>query len=282
MVRLAARLAECGLGLFGHKVISFNRGVGVRYVVTLFDIATGDLRAVVDAQAITGHRTGATAALAADLMAPIDVSVSAVIGTGSVAGSQLPALQQVRPVEEIRVHSRQPENRAGFMADMAGRLDVRFVDCVSVEEAIEGADIVTLATKSSEPLLFARHLRPGVHINSVGSARPTLSEVDPAAFAKFAKVVCDSVELVFDQSGDAIAAEAEGLFARSQATNLSAILDPVLTRGGDDVTLFKSTGSGLQDIYLAAAILEAADADGAGVVVDDLLALKDFGASRKT
>ena len=271
-----------GLGLFGHKVISFNREIGVRYVVTLFDVATGDMRALIDAEAITGARTGAVSAVAADLLAPQDVSVGAVIGTGSVARTQLPALQAVRPVEEIRVYSRQPENRAGFIAEMSGCLDVRFVDCVSVEEALEGAGIVTLATKSAEPVLFTRHLRPGMHVNSVGSARPNLSEVDPAAFGEFDRVVCDSVDLVFNESGGAIAAEENGLFARSEAADLSAILDPVPTRGVDDITLFKSTGSGLQDLYLTAAILEAAAANRAGRVVEGLLGLKAFGSSGRT
>ncbi len=271
-----------GLGLFGHKVISFNREIGVRYVVTLFDIPTGDLRAVVDAEAITGARTGAVSAIAADMLAPPEVSVGAVIGTGSVARTQLPALQVVRPVEEIRVFSRQPENRAGFIAEMQGVLDVRFVDCASVEEAIEGAGIVTLATKSTEPVLFAEHLRSGIHFNSVGSARPSLSEVDPAVFPAFDRVVCDSVDLVFNESGDAIAAEAQGLFDRTAAVDLSAILESVAARGDDEITLFKSTGSGLQDIYLAAAILVAAEADGAGSAVDGLLGLKAFGARGRT
>lgn len=271
-----------GLGVFGHKVISFNREVGVRYVVTMFDIATGELRAVVDAEAITGARTGATAALAAELLAPKGLTVGAVIGTGSVARTQLPALQGVRPVEEIRVYSRQPENRTGFIAAMTGQVDVRFVDCDSVEKAIESAGIVTLATKSPDPVLFSRHLRPGMHINSVGSARPNLSEVDPEAFAAFDRVVCDSVDLVFNESGDAVAAEEKGLFARSRATDLASILDTAPARHDEDITLFKSTGSGLQDIYLAAAILDKAVADDAGAVVEDLLGLKAFGLGGRT
>lgn len=271
-----------GLGLFGHKVISFNREIGVRYVVTLFDVASGDLRAIVDAEAITGARTGAVSAVAAELLAPSDVDVAAVIGTGSVARTQLPALQEVRPVEEIRVFSRRPENRKGFIAEMRSALDVRFVECDSVDAAIEGAGIVTLATKSPDPVLSARSLSPGIHVNSVGSARPNLSEVEPAAFREFDLVVCDSVELVFNESGDAVAAEEQGLFDRSEALDLSAILDTAAPRGADDVTLFKSTGSGLQDIYLAAAILDAAEAEEAGETVDGMLGLKAFGAGGRT
>lgn len=271
-----------GVGMFGHKVISFNRDHGVRYVVTLFDIASGGIRAVVDAEAITGARTGAVSAVAADLLAPADVKVGAVIGTGSVARTQLPALQAVRPVDEIRVYSRQPDNRTGFIAEMEGLLDVRFVDCASVEEAIEGAGLVTLATKSAEPVLSARHLRPGMHINSVGSARPNLSEVDPAAFAEFDEVVCDSVDLVFTESGDAIAAEGRRLFDRTEATDLAAILEPVPARDDDETTLFKSTGSGLQDVYLAAALLGAVEEDESGVEIPDLLGLKAFRAGGRT
>lgn len=269
-----------GCGFFGHKVISFNKEVGVRYVVTLFDIASGDLRAVIDAETITGARTGATAALAADLMARREVRVGALIGTGSVASTQLPALQHVRPVEEIRVYSRRPQSRARFIAEMRDLLDVRFVNSGSVEEAIQDAHIVTLATNSVDPVLFSRHLQPGMHVNSVGSARSKLAEVDPAAYPDFDRVVCDSVELVFSESGDAIAAEEQNLFVRAQASDLSAILDPIPRRREEDITLFKSTGSGLQDIYLAAAILEAATAEGAGDVVEDLLTLKKLTGGR--
>jgi ornithine cyclodeaminase/alanine dehydrogenase len=271
-----------GLGVFGHKIISFHREVGVRYVITLYSIETGDLLAVVDGEAITGARTGATSALAADLLAPPSIEVGAIVGTGSVARTQLPALQAVRPVRELRVFSRRPENRAGFIAEMQPTLDVRLVDCSGVEEAIEGAGLVTLATKSPDPVLFARHLSSGLHVNSVGSARPNLSEVDPAAFAAFDRVVCDSVDLVFDESGDAIAAEDQGLFARSDASDLAAVLDPPPERRPEEITLFKSTGSGLQDLSLAVAVLDAAAADEAGTVVDELVALKAFGPTGRT
>jgi len=273
---------SAGLGVFGHKVISFHREVGVRYVITLFDIATGDMRAVVDGEAITGARTGATSALAADLLAPSIVATAAVVGTGSVARSQLAALHAVRPVDEIRVFSRRAEHRSGFIAEMQPTLDVPLVDCPALEDALEGAALVTLATKSPDAVIFSRHLAKGMHVNSVGSARPNLSEVDPAAFGVFDRVVCDSVDLVFDESGDAIAAEAQGLFDRADAADLATVLDGGRLRAPDDITLFKSTGTGLQDLALAVAVLDAAEADGAGTVADDLVAVKRFGAGGRT
>ena len=273
-----------GLGVFGHKVISFHGEAGVRYVVTVFDVATGDMRAVVDAEAITAARTGATAALGADLLCAPEIGPAAMIGTGSVARSQLGALQAVRPATEIRVYSRNPANRAGFIAEMQPSLDVPLIDCVDVEEAIAGAGLVTLATKSPTPMLGARHLTPGVHVNSVGSARPNLSELEPDAFAAFDIVVCDSVDLVFGESGDGIEAVSSGAFDPSSALDLAAVVvDPPARREGD-MTLFKSTGNGLQDLALAVAVMEAVEAGHAPPAgsLDDLLTVKRFGATGRT
>jgi alanine dehydrogenase len=271
-----------GLGVFGHKIISFTNDAGVRYVVTLFDIASGEMIAVLDAEAITGARTGATAALAAESMCRPEVSVAAVIGTGSVARSQLTALQAVRPVDEIRVFSRNSRNRAEFIAEMQPRLAARLLDTESVEQAIDDAGLVTLATKSPRPVLGRRHLEPGMHVNSVGSARPNLSEVEPDAFAAFDQVVCDSVDLVFGESGDAIAAVRDGLYDPSRAQNLADIVGAPPPRPSDAVTLFKSTGTGLQDLALSVAILEMVQADEAGAVVDDVLTFKRFTETGRT
>ena len=95
-------------------------------------------------------------------------------------------------------------------------------------------------------------------------------------------MVCDSVDLVFNESGDAIAAEAQSLYDRADAHELAAVLEKNPPRGRDDMTLFKSTGTGLQDLALSVAILGAAAADGAGTVVEGLLAVKRFGPGGRT
>jgi ornithine cyclodeaminase/alanine dehydrogenase-like protein (mu-crystallin family) len=271
-----------GLGVFGHKVISFHRERGVRYVITLFDIESGDLRAVVDAEAITGARTGATAALAADLLCRPAVGVAAIIGTGSVARTQLPALQAVRPADEIRVYSRNPLNRAEFVAEMQPCVETKLVVVDTAEAAYDGAGLVTLATKSPTAVFARSHLEPGMHVSSVGSARPNLSELEPDAFDVFDIVACDSVHLVFAESGDAIAAVESGLFDESKAVDLASLVALPVPRDDHDTTLFKSTGTGLQDLSLALAVLDRAVADGAGTAVDDVLALKAFGPTGRT
>ncbi|MGA7269530.1 MAG: ornithine cyclodeaminase family protein [Acidimicrobiia bacterium] len=272
-----------GLGVFGLKTISMQSGVGVRYAIFVHDLESGALRAVVDAEAITGARTGATAAVAAEHLCRTDIERAAVIGTGSVSRSQVPALQAVRPVEEIRVFSRNPANRSGFIDEMGDLVDARLVDCSTVEEAIEGASLVTLATKAPQPVLGPEHLRPGLHVSSVGAARPNLAELDPDAFDRFDLIVCDSVELVYEQAGDAVAAVERGLDPDRSRTLGSVVagLHPGRT-SPEQLTLFKSTGTGLQDLALAAAILEIADAENLGVEVGETLTVKRFGATGRT
>jgi len=165
---------------------------------------------------------------------------------------------------------------------MQPALQTRLVECSTSEEALEGADLVTLATKSPRPVLGIRQLRPGVHVNSVGSARPNLSEIEPTAFRAFDRVECDSVDLVFTESGDAIAAVAAGLIDPAEAVDLSSALTSGFGREPSDVTLFKSTGTGLQDLALATAVLEMAEADDAGTKVDPFLAIKRFGPTGRT
>ena len=266
-----------GMGVYGHKTINFTKGEGVRYAISLYDLASGELRGILDAEAITSARTGATAAVAAELLAPGRVERAAMIGTGFVARGQVQALQAVRPAEEIRVYSRQRENRLAFVEEFRDKVDARLIACDRLEEAIDGAGLITLAAKSSIPVLSGDALAPGVHVNGVGSARPALSEVDPSAYTMFDLVVCDSVKLVFSESGDAIAAARDHGFQTSRAVGLSEMVaGQVDGRSSDSqLTLFKSTGTGLQDVALAASVLEAAEAEGVGTTFDGL-SLKRF------
>lgn len=272
-----------GMGVFGHKAITLTHGLGVRYAVTVFDLETGALAALLDGDAVTGARTGATAALATELLAPPVVETAAIIGTGSVARTQLPALQEVRPARQIRVFSRRPENRAAFIEELREVVDADLMACATLEEAIEGASLVTLATKSPTPVLPLEAVAPGVHVNSVGSARPDLFELDPRSFSRFDLVVCDSVGLVFSESGDAVVAAAQG-FRVAAAHELA---DLVSGRAGGrseatQATLFKSTGTGVQDLALAATLLGLAEERGVGRWIDDPLSLKQFGPTGRT
>ena len=265
--------------LLGFKVLHRTEGVGMRYTIYVHSLSTGELMGIVDALEITNLRTGAVSAVATDHLAPRDVEVAAIVGTGPVARGQLQAIELVRPASEVRVFARTPENRAAFVAEMSGFVDGRLVESATLEGALEGATLVTLATKASSPVLLAEHLQPGMHVNSVGPASRDRVEIDPAVFAMFDRVVCDAVGLVLDEAGDAFRAIVENGFDPSRAEELSAVVSGRAEGRvrADEITLFKSVGNGAQDLIVASHLLDLAAAAGVGTVVSDVNSIKPVG-----
>jgi ornithine cyclodeaminase/alanine dehydrogenase-like protein (mu-crystallin family) len=270
--------------VLGFKVLHQTRGVGMRYTIYVHRLSTGELTGILDGLEVTNMRTGAVTAVATDLLAPRKVEVAAIVGTGPVARGQLRALEMVRPAAEIRVFARTPENRSAFVTEMSGFTSGRLLSAASLDEAVDEASMVTLATKATAPILLARHLRPGMHVNSVGPASLDRVEVDPAAFGSFDRVVCDSVDLVLGEAGDAQRAVASHGWEATEAVELSHVVTGS-TNGRmseDEITLFKSVGNGAQDLIVAAHLLELAEAGETGSVVPDLNAVKPTGPSSTT
>ncbi|HET8740505.1 MAG TPA: ornithine cyclodeaminase family protein [Acidimicrobiia bacterium] len=261
--------------LLGFKVLHRTEGVGMRYTVYVHGLTTGEPRGIVDALEVTNARTGAVTAVATEHLAP-EVEVAALIGTGPVARGQLRALELVRPAREVRVFARTPARREGFVEEMADHVSGRLVAVDSLDEALEGASMVTLATKAAEPVLRRHHLRPGLHVNSVGPASRDRVEVDPAVFKEFDRVVCDSIDLVLDEAGDAYQAVSFHGFDRERASDLADVVSgSVRGRVSDDeITLFKSVGTGAQDLVVAARLLDLAEQRGVGTVVGALNSVK--------
>lgn len=260
--------------LLGYKVLHRTNGVGMRYTIYVHRLSTGELIGIVDALEVTNLRTGAVSALASDHLARGDVEVAAIVGTGPVGRGQLRLLESVRSAAETRVFARTPENRKAFVEEMSSFVAGRLVEAATLEEALDGATLVTLATKAATPVLTARHLQPGMHVNSVGPASRDRVEVDPAIFKSFDRVVCDSVELVAEEAGDAyLASSQRGL---DRARELSAVVSGEAEgrREGDEITLFKSVGTGAQDLIVAAHLLDVAESVRVGTVVGDVNSVK--------
>lgn len=263
------------MGVFGFKTLHRTAGVGMRYAVYVHDLASGRLTGIVDALSLTNLRTGAVSALATDLMAPPDIETAAIVGTGPVARGQALVLDRVRPARTLRVFARTAKSRRRFMTEMEDQLTSDLVETTSFDEAVTDAQLVTLATKATTPILFSRHVTPGVHVNSVGPASRDRLEVEPAAFRAFDRVACDSVDLVMDEAGDAHQAVAQG-YDPKQAVELAAVVtgtEPARLTP-DDATLFKSVGTGLQDVIVAARLLEAATEAGMGRTIDEFVSIK--------
>ncbi len=258
-----------GSGWMGFKAMNLSPGVGVRYVVMLYSVATGELVAIMDAQHLTTLRTGATSAVATRRLAHQEPTDVAVIGAGPEAWAQLEAMHALGLVRTARIHSRTPANRERFAEEAAKAFDLPATSFATAREAIDGCGIIVAAVKSNETVLYGEWLAAGVHVNSVGTARPDQREVDAETFARSAVVVVDTREGVFGEAGDAIAAK--DVIAPEGVHELA---DLVIGKAqgrtdGQQITLFKSVGTALQDVGLAARIYERARERGIGQEIAD-------------
>ncbi len=179
---------EAGYGLKAICVTPGNPGRGLdshQGIVLLSSSQTGEPLAVLNASALTEIRTAAVSAVATGVLANADADVLAIIGTGVQARAHLRAIVSTRPLAEIRVTGRTLEKAAKFVAELGQEItaSTELIGCASVQQAVEGADIIVTATNSAEPVLRREWLTPGVHINAVGACLPHLRELDTATVA---------------------------------------------------------------------------------------------------
>ncbi len=261
-------------GWMGFKAMNLTPGQGVRYQVHLYSVETGALHAIMDAQHLTTLRTGATSAVATRRLARPGQAVTALLGSGPEARAQLHAMQAAGFVAEARVFSPTPANREALAADFAAEYGMAIRAVASAEEACDGAGLILAAVKSSEPVLKGEWLRPGAHVNSVGTARRDQREIDLDVFSRAARIVVDTKEGVFGEAGDAVAAA--DIVAPERVHELSALVSGAAPgRGSDEeITLFKSVGTGIQDIAVAAVIYDRARALGLGTELGEFPYLK--------
>jgi ornithine cyclodeaminase len=227
-------------------------------VVLWLDGESGRVSALVDAASLTSLRTGAASGLATSLLARSDSSVLAMLGSGAQAADQIAAVCAVRPIREVRIHSRHAEHAEQlFRRLQTSAVGIRYRTVSSTREALDGADVVCAATRSTEPLFAAADLGGSVHINAVGAYRPDMREVPVEVFRRASIVVVDQVEAALAEAGDLLAAVAEGALSRDQLVELGMITAREATcREG--VTVFKSVGIAAQDWSITELVVKRA------------------------
>ncbi|MFO1217265.1 MAG: ornithine cyclodeaminase family protein [Burkholderiaceae bacterium] len=239
-----------GNGAFGKP--------GLHSVYTLFDAATGEPLAQMDGNEITSRRTAAASALAASYLARADAACLLVVGAGRVAALMAEAHAAVRPVRRVRVWNR---NRAAAQA-LADRLATRGFDAGVVDDlaaAAAEADLISCATLATAPLVLGQWLRPGTHLDLVGSFSPEMRETDADCFAR-SRVYVDTHEALA-KSGDVLQAMAEGAFSAERLQGDLAALCRGERSGREsdrEITLFKSVGTALEDLAAAQLVFGAA------------------------
>jgi ornithine cyclodeaminase/alanine dehydrogenase-like protein (mu-crystallin family) len=236
----------------GAKLVSFfpqNAATGMpthMAMIVLFSSQTGEPLAVMDGRLITEMRTAAVSAAATKLLAAPDSRVLALLGSGVQAGAHLQALSQVRSFAEVRVWSRTAEHAERFARQ-------HNIKAMPARSAVRGADVVVTATNALEPILKGAWLKPGAHVNAVGSPRPGWRELDDNAMSN--TLIVDSREAVLEESGDVIRsnapiyAEIGEIFAGRKKAPIAA------------TTVFKSVGLAIEDVAAAKLVYSIALGD---------------------
>ena len=239
----------------------------INAVVMVLDPETGRPTALMDGTWLTALRTGAIGGLAADLLSREDSSIVALFGAGVQARTQLEAVRCVRPVTEVRIVSPTGSSADRLAAEIDGVVARRVDDS---SEAIAGADIIITATSSSTPVFDGSKVSPGTHVTGVGSFTTDMREVDSALIQR-ARVIVDQREAILEEAGDIVGPIRDGVV--DESVMAAEIGDIVLGRAqgrtsADEITFFKSVGNAVQDVSVAARVLEAAVRDDLGVVVE--------------
>ena len=252
-------------GVIGYKAYTSNRS-GNRFLVHLFDAASGSLLAVIEADYLGMMRTGAASGVAAKWLARPDSTVAGVFGAGWQAEGHVRAICAALPLERVKVFSRCSERLAAFCTRLAAETGVKIVPATSAEETVRGSDLIGTVTTAAQPLFDAEWLEEGAHINAAGSNALIRQELSEAAVRRCSLVTVDAVPTALAEAGDLLPLLEKG---RLQARQLVELGEVIVGRHGgrqnaSEITLFESQGMAIQDLAVALRVLEAAKARGLG------------------
>lgn len=221
-----------------------------RGVVVLFDGDSGEVACIADAGEVTEIRTAAASAVATDALARPDARTLAIFGCGVQAASHVRALVRVRQLERILVWGRCAERAAGFAEQMHREVGIAVTAVADGREAAAAADIICTVTSSRTPVLLGEWVRPGTHVNAVGSSHAGPVEIDHA--------LVRASRYIVDSRRSALAAAAEFLLAKEAGLidddHIVAEIGEVLLgripgrRSPEEITVYKSLGHIVQDL----------------------------------
>jgi ornithine cyclodeaminase/alanine dehydrogenase-like protein (mu-crystallin family) len=247
---------------FGAKLISvfpgnFSRGIQSHQgLVILFDPESGAPVCVLHAGEITAIRTAAASAVATDALARRGAGRLTLLGYGEQAATHARAIGKVRNLDSIVVWGRSLERARIFAERMHSELGLPVTAARDVKEAVAEADIVCTVTSAAEPILEGEWVRPGTHLNLVGSSYAGPAEVDSDLVVR-SRFIVDSREGVLNQGAEFLRAKAAGLVGDE---HIVAEIGQVLAgevegrRSADEITVYKSLGHIVQDLATAWAL----------------------------
>lgn len=252
-------------GVIGYKAYTSNKS-GNRFLVHLFDAATGRLKAVIEADYLGMIRTGAASGVAARWLARPDASVAGVFGAGWQAEGHVRAICAALPLERVKVFSRKADKLQDFCRRLSETTGVAVEPADSAEETVRGSDVIGTVTTAALPLFDAAWLEPGVHINAAGSNSLIRQELSEATIRRCDLVTVDAVPTALAEAGDLLPVLEKGRLHARQLVELGeVIVGRHAGRGSaEQITLFESQGMAIQDLAVALRVLAAAEACGLG------------------
>lgn len=241
----------------GAKVITaFHGNIGTEYpshmgYVMMFESVHGSFLGMADCSVITEIRTGAVSAVATDLLARQDAEILAVIGAGAQGRSHLAGMTEVRPgLKRVNVYDIRREAAERYAEEMGEKYGLPVTVCGSVEEAVGAADIVCTVTPSKEAYLKKEWIRPGTHINAVGTFSPTTREVTSELVAA-SRLYADQIEAMKREAGEYLIPLGEGLITEDHIVGSigQVLLGRAPGRQNDEeITLFDALGLAVEDV----------------------------------
>ncbi len=252
-----------GDGLLGVKLVNVfpgNSALGRPALSSAYVLAsarTGEHLAVIDGNELTRRRTVATSALAASYLARPDSRVHLVVGAGHIGSLVAQAHAAVRDIETALVHSRRRASAEALVDRLrASGVDARVVD--DLDSAVSEADVISCCTLATSPIIRGELLRPGTHLDLIGSFRPTMREADDACLER--GVLYIDTEVALSETGDLTQPLAAGVITRDAvAGTLPQLCTGAASGRRDDsqITVFKSVGTALADLAAAALVHRA-------------------------
>ena len=254
-------------GALGVKIVSvYPENIkknlpSVPATMIVLDPETGIVSACLDGTYLTQLRTGAVQGAATELLARKDAKIGALIGTGGQAQSQLEAMLTVRELEEVRIFDIDFERASQFAKEMEEAFSVSMRPTKTSQECVEGADIITSVTTSKQPTFSAEWVKKGAHINGVGAYTPEMCEIPREIIKKADVVIFDTMDGVLEEAGDFISPLKDGYVQEEdyQGELGQLVNGKLIGRTSDEqITIFKTVGSAVLDVVVAAEIVKKA------------------------
>lgn len=243
----------------GMKVVTYfqdnpKQGLpAILATIMLFSSDTGKMIAVMDGTYITTIRTACASAMATKVLANAETPVLGILGAGVQARAHIEALARARKLERIKIYSPSGTSAAKIKSEMECQVGVPIDVAASAEAAVRDVDLLVAVTTAKEPIVKLEWLKPGVHINAVGSHRPDLRELDGATLGK-AKVLVDSREAIMGECGDILLALKEKSVGEDVIYGeIGEVLagTKAARANASEITIYKSVGIAIQDVATA-------------------------------